>query len=56
VAPDQATVGGVAGPANLAVKHCQLVAQDDNLDVLVVWFDTDADRLQDVAYKEDNAR
>jgi hypothetical protein len=28
----------------LAVQHCQLVAQNGDLDVLVVWFGTEADQ------------
>jgi hypothetical protein len=39
---------------NLAVKQRQLVAQDGDLDVLVVWFGTEADQSEDAPYKEED--
>ena len=37
-------LGCVAGVGNLAVQHCQLVAEDGDLDVLVIWFGTETDQ------------
>jgi hypothetical protein len=38
----------------LAVQHCQLVAQDGDLDVLAVWFGTEGDQTEDVSYKKES--
>jgi hypothetical protein len=40
--------------ASLPVQHCQLVAQDGDLDVLVVWFGTEADQPKDSSYEEEH--
>ena len=53
---DQAIRWYVARADKLAVKHRQLVAQDGDLDVLVVWFGTEADQPEDVSYNEEHDR
>jgi hypothetical protein len=39
---------------NLAVQHSKLVAQDGDLDVLVVWLGTEADQPKDASYEEEH--
>jgi hypothetical protein len=41
---------------NLPVQHRQLVAQDGNLDILVVGLGTDADHSDDLPYNEEDDR
>src|SRR5882762_5338898 len=45
---------GVARAGNLAVQHCQLVAQDSDLDVLVVGPGTQVDQPEDASYEEEH--
>jgi len=35
------------------VNHCQLVAKNGDLDILVVWFGTEVDQPEDVSYKQE---
>ena len=49
---DQAIGRRVARPGNLAVQHRQLVAQDGDLDVLDVWFRTEAHQPETALYEE----
>ena len=51
---DQAIGGGVARAGNLTVQHRQLVAQDGDLEILVVWLGTQADQPQDAPYEEEH--
>jgi len=51
---DQAISWCVAGAGNLAAKHRQLVAQDGDLDVLDVWFRTEAHQPENAPYEEED--